>query len=109
MTLNSLNQARNDDSFRRQAYTLKDTTGLNVPSFRGSINVNSKDDHGSLSVSLVDETTAYIKLVNLDPEIHVMSKSVSMTETYLTTVRSPANIPKFLLWLQGKVRYRPEQ
>ena len=105
MSLNSLNQARNDDdTFQLQAYALEDTTGLHVPSSSGSINVNSKDGRGNLSVSLIDRTTAYIKPANLDPEFHIMNKSVSMTETYLTTIRSSADIPKFLLWLQGKVR-----
>jgi hypothetical protein len=103
MSVNFLNQARND-SFRLQPFTIEDT-GLHVPPFKGSINVNSKDGRGNLSVSLMDGTTAYIKLVNLDPEFRIMSKSVSMTETYLTTIRSSADIPKFLLWLQGKVRY----
>jgi hypothetical protein len=100
MSLNYLNQAKND--------SIEDT-GLHVPPFKGSINVNSKDGRGNLSVSLMDGTTAYTKLGNLDPEFRIMSKSVSMTETYLTTIRSSADIPKFLLWLQGKVRYLPSR
>ena len=80
-------------------------TGLHAPSFTGQICSNSKDTNSTLSVDVVDRTGAYIKLANLDPEIQVMTKSISMTETYFTTVRSSADIPKFLLWLQEKVRY----
>jgi hypothetical protein len=101
MTLNSSNQAK----IRLIPHHNVEDTGLYIPSFRGSINVSSKDDHGTFSVASQNKTSAYIKLVNLDPEIHVMTKSVLMKETYLTTVRSSADIPKFLLWLQGKVRY----
>jgi hypothetical protein len=101
MALNSSNQAKIG---LIRHHNIEDT-GLYIPSFRGSINVSSKDDHGTLSVDSQNKTSAYIKLVNLDPEIHVTTKSISMRETYLTTVRSSADIPKFLLWLQGKVRY----
>ena len=82
-------------------------TGLHVPSFRSDIFVSSKDGNGSLRANLFELTADYIiPDVNLDPaEIHVMTKSVSMTEIYFTTVRSSAVIPKFLLWLQEKVRY----
>jgi len=102
MSSNSSNKARSDG--RIQLAVMEDT-GLHVPSFTGEIRGNSKDGNGTLSVDLVDRTGAYIKLTNLDPEIHVMTKSISMTETYFTTVRSSADIPKFLLWLQEKVRY----
>jgi hypothetical protein len=80
-------------------------TGLYVPSFTGEISGTSKDGNGTLSMDLVDRTGAYIKATNLDPEIHVMTKSISMEETYFTTARSSADIPKFLLWLQEKVCY----
>ena len=102
MSLNSSNKVEIDGRIR---HDIMDDSGLHVPSFTGEIRGNSKDGDGTFSVDLVDRTGAYIKLVNLDPEIHVMTKSIWMTETYFTTARSSVEIPKFLLWLQEKVRY----
>ena len=102
MSLNSSNKAKLDDRIR---HDIMGDTGLHVPSFTGEIRGNIEDGNGTLSVHSVDRTGAYIKVANLDPKIHVMTKSISMTETYFTTVRSSADIPKFLLWLKEKVRY----
>jgi hypothetical protein len=102
MSLDSSNQVRFYDRIR---HDLMEDTGLHVPSFAGEIHGNSKDGKNRLSAHLVNRTSAYIKVANMDPEIHVMKKSISMTETYFTTARSSADIPKFLLWLQEKVRY----
>ena len=99
MSLNSLNEAKLD------CHNIMEDSGLHVPLFRGNIYGSSKDGNGTLSMQLNDRTGAYIKVANLDPEIHVMIKSLQMSETYFTTVRSSADIPKFLLWLQEKVRY----
>ena len=102
MSLNSSNTAKIDHKIRGD---IMEDSGLRVPSFSGAIHGKSKDGNGTLSVDLVDSTGAYIKVANLDAQIHVMTKSISMTETYFTTVRSSADIPKFLLWLQDKVRF----
>ena len=102
MSLNSSNKAKLD---RDLQHDITEDTGLHVPSFTGEINGNSIDGNTTLSVDLVDRTGAYIKLANMDPEIHVITKSISMNETYFTTARSSADIPRFLLWLQEKVRY----
>ena len=104
MSLHSSNKAK-IDCHTNIRHDIMEGTGLLVPSFTGGISGKSKDGKGSLSVDLVDRTGAYIKPANLDPEIHVMTKSISMNETYFTTVRSSADIPRFLLWLQEKVRY----
>ena len=90
---------------RRIRHDIMEDSGLHVPSFTAEIFGHGKDGNGTFSVDMVDRTGAYIKVTNLHPETHVMTKSISMTETYFTTARSSADIPKFLLWLQEKVRY----
>ena len=86
-------------------YDFVEDTGLHVPLFIGNFAIGSKDGNGSLGVDLLDRTDTYINPANLDPEIHIMKKSVQRVDTYFTTVRFSADIPKFLLWLHGKVRY----
>ncbi|KIM43687.1 hypothetical protein M413DRAFT_443595 [Hebeloma cylindrosporum] len=97
LSLNSSNKAKSDPRIQRD---IMEDTGLHVPGLQGSIHGSSKD--GTLSVSLIDRTGAYIRLANLDPEIRVTTKDIAMSETYITSVRSSADIPKFLLWLREK-------
>jgi len=97
MSLNSSNKATITID-RRIRDAITEDTGLHVPSSIGEIYCNTN------VILLAPRTGAYIKLANLDPDIHVMTKSISMIETYFTTVRSSAGIPKFLLWLQEQVR-----
>ena len=104
LNLKSSNTSSSQINSRLQRDFKKDA-GLHFPFSEVNLSIGSTDGYGPLHVDLIDRTGAFINLANLDPDIHLMTRAVSMKETYFTTVRSSVDIPKFLLWLQEKVSY----